>query len=147
MEVVHFRFVRIELDPNMGTPSGEVGEELFQLGVIFDNDGNIININDNVRVLGDQTLDQQLVDNNEQKQRARAPFFHAPCALEIYLFPLYVCVCVCMCIHLAEGGHIIWREPCMVRDGEDDLMDCGRDIQQNYEGLPSLHFVLMERVD
>ena len=39
MEVVHFRFVRIELDPNLGALSGEVGEELFQLGVIFDNDG------------------------------------------------------------------------------------------------------------
>ena len=45
MEVIHFCLVKIELDPNLGPPSGEVGEESFQFRIIFDNDGNIININ------------------------------------------------------------------------------------------------------
>ena len=49
MEVIHFCLVRIELNPNLGPPSGEVGEESFQFRMIFDNDGNIVNINECVR--------------------------------------------------------------------------------------------------
>ena len=115
MEVIHFRLVRIEPDPNLGPPSGEVGEESFQFRVIFDNDGNIININECVRVLGDQTLDQQLIFNSEQERGAKASFYDAPRGFETNLFSLYVRVCVRMCIDRAESGHIVWREPCMVQ--------------------------------
>ena len=151
MEVVHFHLVRIEVDPNLRPPSGEVTEESFQFRVIFDNDGNIININECVRVLGDQMLDQQLICNSEQERGAGASFFDGPRGFEINPFSLYVRVCVSMCIDRAEGSHIIWREPCMVQDGENDLMDCGQkslgNIPQNNKGFPSLHLVLMEGVD
>ena len=71
MEVIQFCLVRIELDPNLGPPSRQVGEESFQFRIIFDNEGNIISINECVRVLGDQTLDQQLIYNSEQERGAR----------------------------------------------------------------------------
>ena len=151
MEVIQFYLVRIELDPNLGPPSGGIGEESFQFGVIFDNDGNIINTNECVRVLSDQTLDQQLIYNSEQERGAGASFFDAPRGFEIDPFSLYVRVCVSMCIDRAEGGHIVWQEPYMVQDGEYDLTDCGRgsfgNIQQNNKGLSALRFVLMEGVD
>jgi hypothetical protein len=151
VEVIHFCLVRIELNPNLGPPSGEVGEESFQFRIIFDNDGNIVNINECVRVLGDQTLDQQLIYNSEQERGAGASFFDAPRGLEVYPFSLYVRVCVSMCIDRAEGVHIVRREPGMVQDGENGFMDCGREgfgnIQQNHKRLPALHFVLVEGVD
>ena len=115
MELIHFCLVRIERDPNLGPPSGEVGEESFQFTIFFDNDGNIININECVRVLGDQTLDQQLIYNSEQERGVGASFFDAPRGFEIDPFSLYVRVCVSMCIDRAEGGRIVWREPSMVR--------------------------------
>ena len=149
MEVIHFFHLTIQLE--LGPQSGELGEELFQFRRIFDNDGNIMNINECVRVLRDQTLDQQLMYNSEHKRGAGASFFDAPCGLEIDPFSLYVRVRVSMCIDRAEGDHIVWREPGMVQDGENDPIDCGREgfgnIQQNNKGLPALHFVLMEGVD
>ena len=127
MEAIHFCLVRIELDPNLGPPSGEVGEESFQFKIILDNDGNIVNINECVGVVGDQTLEQQLIYNSEQERGAGACFFDAMRGLEINPFSLYVRVCVSMCIDRAEGVHIVRREPGMVQDGENDLMDCGRE--------------------
>ena len=85
-KVVHFRFVSIELHPNLGTPNGDVGEQLFLLGILFDNDGHIMDKSETVRVLGERMLDQQLVYNGYQKRGARAPFFDALCGREIYLF-------------------------------------------------------------
>ena len=82
MEVIHFCLVRIEMDPNLGPPSGGVGEESFKFRIIFDNDGNIINISECVRVLGDQTLDQQLIYNSEQERGAGASFFDARVGLK-----------------------------------------------------------------
>ena len=100
--------VLLELKSNLGSPSGGVGENLFQLTVIFDNDSDIIY--ECVWVLGDQTLDRQLIHNSKQQWRARASFFDPTLGFEVYPFSLCVCVHVGMCIDLAKGCDIMGRE-------------------------------------